>query len=101
MPIIQQQIFENHALGEEERESGAGFIHHKQAQLASDLSVVALFSLFDSGEVCLQILFLLKCRSVYSAKHFILLASAPVCARCARQLERTYTACRRQMSART
>ena len=57
-PVIQQGVFQGHALGQEEGEAGALVPQHKQAQLPAQLPVVPLLSLFDPLEVGIQLVLL-------------------------------------------
>ena len=49
-PVIQQGVFQGHALGQEEGEAGTLVPQHEQAQLPAQLPVVPLLSLFDPLE---------------------------------------------------
>ena len=54
-PVIQQLIFQHHAVGKEERKSRAFLPEHEQSQLFSQLSVVALFGFLQHVKVFLQL----------------------------------------------
>ena len=87
VPIVHQRVVDDHALGEEEREAGA-FLHRvKQIQLAAQLAVVALFGLFQAGEVGVQLFAGFEGRAVDALEHLVLFAAAPVRAGHAHQLK--------------
>ena len=57
-PVIQQGVFQGHALGQEEGEARPLVPQHEQAQLPAQLPVVPLLSLFDPLEVGIQLVLL-------------------------------------------
>ena len=79
-PVIKQGIFQYHALRQEERETRTCIVHHEQAKLFAQFSVVTLLCLFHHGNICFQFLFGCKCGRIDTGQHFVLLAASPVCA---------------------
>ena len=63
-------------------------MHHEQAQLAAQLSVVTLFGLLHHGHIGLQILFFLKGSGIDPCEHLIFFTAAPVSACNVHELER-------------
>ena len=96
-PIIEKCIFQYHTFREEERESRSLVPHHKQTKFFSESSVVTLLCLFQHCEVFIQFGFFRKCGSVNTLQHFILLASAPICACKTCQFKCFYRFCCHQM----
>ena len=86
-PIVDQRVFQGHALGQEERESRPLVREHKQSQLLAKLAVVALLGLLHHGQVLLQVRLIGECRAVNSGQHLVLLAASPVSPRDAGQLK--------------
>ena len=87
-PIVDKGISENHAVGQEERESGALVHDGEQAEFLAELSVVALLRLFEHMKIIVKILFLRESGSVDSLEHLVVRVAAPVCAGAGGQLER-------------
>ena len=79
-PVIQQCVFQNHALRQKEREARARLIHHEQPELFTEFSVVALFRLFHHGDISFQLVLLCKCRRIQSCQHLVVLVASPVSA---------------------
>ena len=86
-PVIKKRVFQHHSLGQEERKSRSGLMHHKESQLFSQLSVVALLSLLHHGDVGLQLLLLREGRRIETGQHLIVLVAAPVGSRQAHDFE--------------
>ena len=70
-PIVYKGISENHAVGQEEREAGALIHDSEQAELLTELSVVALLRLFEHMKIIVKILFLRESGSVDSLEHLV------------------------------
>ena len=87
-PVIQQGIFQNHPLGQKERESRAGLVHHEQAQFPAQLSVVTLFGLFHHGDVSFQLFLFGERGRIQSGEHLVVLVASPVRAGQAHDLKR-------------
>ena len=79
-PVFHQSIFQHHALWQEEWESRARIVHHKQeqSQLSSQLPVIPLFGLLHHGDVGLQLLLLSERRGVDTGQHLVVLIAPPV-----------------------
>ena len=86
-PIVDKGVSENHAVGQEERESGALVHDGEQAEFLAELSVVALLRLFEHMKIIVKILFLRESGSVDSLEHLVVRVTAPVCAGAGGQLE--------------
>ena len=59
-PIVQQGVFQHHALGQEEREARALLGHHEQAQFLAQLAVVAALGLLNALQIASSSSFLGK-----------------------------------------
>ena len=86
-PVIDQDVFQHHSLGKEERESGALFHDRENAQFLSQLAVVALFRFLDPVQIFLQLLLIREAGSIDSGEHLVLLAASPVGSRQAGELD--------------
>ena len=86
-PIVNELVFEHHALGQEEREAGA-FVHHcKQAEFLAELAVVTLFGFLQHVDIFIQIRLFFKSGCIDALEHLVFFAAAPVCARNAHELD--------------
>ena len=86
------------ALGHEQRQAlPYALVGHEDAQLSAQLVVVALFRLFDGGEILGQFALFVKAGAVDAREHLVVLVAAPIRAGQRRQLERLDHARRRQM----
>ena len=79
-PIVGEDIFEHHAVGQEEREALALVQKGKQLEFLAEFYVVALFGLFKHVEVGLHFVLLCKGNAVDAGEHLVLFVSAPICA---------------------
>ena len=86
-PVIDQRVFQRHALWQEKRESRAFFHNGKQFQFLADLSVVAFLCLFQHRHVLFQHRGFRESGAVYAAQHLVFRIAAPVGARAVCQLE--------------
>ena len=77
-PVVQQSVFQNHSLRQEEREARSLFSHHEDTQLFTDLSMVSLLCLLDAGKILFEVCFLGKCSTVDTGQHLVFLVSSPV-----------------------
>ncbi len=57
-PVVQQGVFQHHALGQEEGEAGTLVPEHKEAQLLAQTAVVPLLGLLDARQILVQLLLL-------------------------------------------
>ena len=96
-PVIDEDIFQHHALGQEERESLALVHHRKDAEFSAQFGMVALFRLFKHGKVGVHLFFFSKRRAVDTGEHLVLFVAAPVRTRDAGEFERFDLARGRQM----
>ena len=85
-PVVDEGVFQQHALGQEEREARAFLQQCKQPQLLAQLAVVTLFGLFQHVQIGLQFGGLGVCRTVHTAQAVPRSVAAPVGAGCAQQL---------------
>ena len=79
-PVVDEGVFQHHALGQEEREAGTLLGEHKQSELLAQLAVIALFCLLDAGKIRVQLVFFLEAGAVNALEHFAVGVAAPVCA---------------------
>ena len=86
-PVVDELVFEHHAIGQEEREARALVHEREQAELLAELPVVALFGLFDTGQIRIELLLLREAGAVDALKHLAVAVAAPVGAGDARQLD--------------
>ncbi len=54
-PVIDQCVFQRHALGQEEGEAGAFIAEHEQAHFLAKTAVIPLFSLFHELQMLIQL----------------------------------------------
>ena len=99
-PIVDQCVFEDHAVRQEEREAGTLVHHGKELELAPELSVIALFCFLNAREILVERRLLRERRRVNALEHFVVLVAAPVRACAGGQLERLYRACGHQVRPR-
>jgi len=77
-PVVFQLVADHHAFGVEEREAGS-FVHDReQVQVFAEFPVVALFGLFQEGQIVVEVLLLLKSGAIDALQHGILLTAAPI-----------------------
>ena len=88
LPVLHEGVADAHAVGQPEREAGAGLVHHEDVHLLADLAVVALLGLRKQGEVLVHLLLVAEGDAVDAGEHLVLAVTLPVRARDARQLER-------------
>ena len=86
-PVIDELVFEHHAVGQEEREARALVHEGEQAELLAELAVVALFGLLDAREVRVELLLLREAGAVDALEHLAVAVTAPVSAGNARELD--------------
>ena len=77
-PILDQLVFQNHSLRQEEREAGALLHQSKQPELLAELAVVALLGLLNLLKVGIQLGLFRKRRTVDTLQHLVFLVAAPV-----------------------
>ena len=77
-PVVDEGVFQHHALGQEEGEAGALLGEHEQAELLAQLAVIALFCLLDAGKIRVQLVFFLEAGAVNALEHFAVGVAAPV-----------------------
>ena len=85
-PVVDEQVFQHHALGQEEGEAGALVPQHEQAQLLAQLAVVPLFGLLQHLQVLLQHRLLGEGDAVHTGEHLVFGIAPPVGAGDGRQL---------------
>ena len=78
-PVIDQCVFQDHAVGQKEREPRPFFHHFKQAQLFSKFAVIPFFGLFQPGEVFFKFGVFGERDTVNAHQHLIFFIAAPVC----------------------
>ena len=86
-PVVDQRIFQHHALRQEEREAGSLFGQHEQAKLLAELAVVALLRLFDARQILVQLFLLRERNAVDSLQRLTVGVAAPVCRVAGSQLD--------------
>ena len=86
-PVVDQLVFEHHAVGQEEREARALVHECEQAELLAKLAVVALFGLFDAGQIRVELLLLREAGAVDALEHLAAAVAAPVSAGDTRELD--------------
>ena len=75
-------------LRQHNRQSLSNIINRREVfQLSAELIVVALFRFFNRCKVCIQFILLRESRTVDTLEHLSVGIAAPVCARCAQQLD--------------
>ena len=77
-PVVDQRIFQHHALRQEEREAGSLFGQHEQAKLLAELAVVALLRLFDARQILVQLFLLRERNAVDSLQRLTVGVAAPI-----------------------
>src|SRR5579864_5073574 len=81
---------DDRALGVPEDETAAGVFHErKEAELASELAVIAAFCFCEKGKILVELLRRRKCRAVDALQLRIVFVAAPIRAGDAEQFERT------------
>ena len=86
-PVVDELVFEHHAVGQEEREARALVHEREQAELLAELAVVALLGLFDAGQIRIELLLLREAGAVNALEHLAVAVAAPVGAGDARELD--------------
>ena len=86
-PVVNEQVFEHHAVGQEEGEAAALVEEREELEFPAELDVVTLLRLFEHDEVGIHLLLLCKRGAVDAGEHLLLFVAAPVSARNAHQLE--------------
>ena len=86
-PVVDELVFEHHAVGQEEREARALVHEREQAELLAKLAVVTLFGLFDAGQIRVELLLLREAGAVDALEHLAAAVAAPVGAGDARELD--------------
>jgi uncharacterized membrane protein len=87
VPVIQQGVFQDHALGQIEGHTGRLVTEGEQPQLAAQLAVVAALGLLNPLEIGVQLILLLEAGAVDALKHLVVGVAAPVGAGAACQLD--------------
>ena len=77
-PVLDQRVLQGHAVGQEERESGALLGDGEDAELLAEPAVVPLLGLLEHREVLLEVLLALPCGPVDPGEHLVVLVAAPV-----------------------
>ena len=77
-PVVDEQVADDHALGEEEREARTVFAEHEQAELFAQFTMVALFGFFHHLQIVIEFGFLFKSRPVDTLEHLVLFIAPPV-----------------------
>ncbi|SCI87807.1 Uncharacterised protein [uncultured Ruminococcus sp.] len=80
-PIVDQQVFQHHTLGQKEWEARPLIHNGKQLQLTAQLAVIALLSLLQHVHISVQVRRLGEGDAVHALQHFIIGISAPISAR--------------------
>ena len=96
-PIVDKQVLQHHALGQEEGEAGALVPQHEQAQLLAQAAVVPLLGLLQHLQVLLQHRLLGESDAVHPGEHLVLGVAPPIGAGDGRQLHRFHHAGAHQM----
>ena len=86
-PVVDELVFEHHAVGQEEREARALIHEREQTELFAKLAVVALLGLFDAGQIRVELLLLREAGAVDALEHLAAAVAAPVGAGDARELD--------------
>ena len=77
-PVVDQGVFEHHALGQVEREAGGLVAEGEQAELAAELAVVAALGFLDAGEVLVKLVLLRESDAVDTLEGLTAGVAAPV-----------------------
>ena len=77
-PVVNQLVFQNHALRQEEREPGALFHQGEQLQLFAKAPVVALLRLFQHVQVVFQLACFGESDAVQTVQAVALGVAAPI-----------------------
>ena len=77
-PVVDEGIFDGHALGQEERETGALVTEHKQAHLLAQTTVIPLLRLFHQMEIFLQLRLIPEGDTVDPGEHLVVFIVLPV-----------------------
>ena len=79
-PEVLEGVAQNHAFGEEERETGTFVEDVEQVKFLAEFAVIATFCFFQTSDILFKFRFLFKCSAVNTCKHFVFCISAPICA---------------------
>ncbi len=77
-PVVDERVFQHHALGQIEREAGRFVAEREQPKLTPELAVVAALRLLNAGEVLVQLLLLRERHAVDALKRLAIAVPAPV-----------------------
>ena len=77
-PVVDEGVFQHHALGQVEREAGRLIAEREQTQLTPELAVVAALCLLNAGEVLVQLVLLREGDAVDALKRLAAAVPAPV-----------------------
>ena len=91
-PVINKGVFNNHAVGMEEREARAFILNAEQIEFFAEFAVVALGGFFQHVQVSVKFFFAGESGAVNTLEHFVVLVAAPVSAGNALQLKGFNTA---------
>ena len=86
-PVVQELVLEDHAVGQEERETGGLIAHHEEVHLAADLAVVAALGLLEHLEMLHELVLRGERGAVHTGEHLVRAIGLPVSTRYARKLE--------------
>ena len=86
-PVIDELVFEHHAVGQEEREARALVHEGEQTELLAELAVVTLFGLLDTRKVRVEFVLLREAGAIDALEHLAAAVAAPVSAGDARELD--------------
>ena len=86
-PVVDERVFQNHAVGKEEREAGSLVAHHEEVHFAADLAMVALLGLFEHAQMFVELFFGGKGDAVDAGEHLVVLVALPIGARNGRKRE--------------
>ena len=98
-PVVQQCVFQHHALRQEEGETGAFIQQCEQLQLLAQFSVVTLLCFLHHCQICVQLGCLGVSSPVNSGKHFVLFGASPVSPCNRGQLDCLHCLCAHQVRA--
>ena len=86
-PILDQRVFQHHAIRQEKREARRRLIRHKKPHLPPNPTVIPLFRLLQTLQIFTQLLLLRKRRPINTRQHRITLIATPISPRQRRQLK--------------
>ena len=98
-PVVDEQVLQHHALGQEEGETGAFVPKHEQVQLLAQLAVVTLFGLFQHLQVLVQQALFGEGNAVHPGEHLVFGVTPPVGAGDGGELHRLHATGAQQMGA--